>query len=45
MKKLNIFMLLLAGSLLWTGCSNDRDDNPVFQEPTGFNLNTPEFFF
>lgn len=42
MKKLNIFMLLLAGSLLWTGCSNDRDDNPVFQEPTGFNLNTPE---
>ena len=27
MKKLNIFMLLLAGSLLWTGCSDDRDDN------------------
>lgn len=42
MKKLNIFMLLLAGSLLWTGCSDDRDDNPVFQEPTEFNLNTPE---
>lgn len=41
MKKLNIFTLLLAGSLLWTGCGDDRDDNPVFQEPTEFNLNTP----
>ena len=41
MKKLNIYMLLLAGSLCWTGCGEDRDDNPVFQEPTEFNLNTP----
>ena len=41
MKKLNIYVLLLAGSLCWTGCGEDRDDNPVFQEPTEFNLNTP----
>lgn len=41
MKKLNIFILLLSGSLLWTGCGDDRDNNPVFQEPTEFNLNTP----
>lgn len=41
MKKLNILMLLLTGSLLWTGCGDDRDNNPVFQEPTEFNLNTP----
>lgn len=41
MKKLNIFILLLSGSLLWAGCGDDRDDNPVFQEPTEFNLNTP----
>lgn len=41
MKKLNILVLLLTGSLLWAGCGDDRDDNPVFQEPTGFNLNTP----
>lgn len=41
MKKLNIFILFLSGSLLWTGCGDDRDDNPVFQEPTEFNLNTP----
>lgn len=41
MKKLNIVMLLLTGSLLWAGCGDDRDDNPVFQEPTEFNLNTP----
>lgn len=41
MKKLNILVLLLTGSLLWAGCGDDRDDNPVFQEPTEFNLNTP----
>lgn len=41
MKKLNIYMLLLACSLFWTGCGEDRDDNPVFQEPTEFDLNTP----
>ncbi|WP_288205368.1 SusF/SusE family outer membrane protein [uncultured Parabacteroides sp.] len=41
MKKLNIFILLLSGSLLWAGCGDGRDDNPVFQEPTEFNLNTP----
>lgn len=41
MKKLNIVTLLLTGSLLWAGCGDDRDDNPVFQEPTEFNLNTP----
>lgn len=41
MKTLNIYMLLLACSLFWTGCGEDRDDNPVFQEPTEFDLNTP----
>lgn len=41
MKKLNIVTLLLTGSLLWAGCGDDRDNHPVFQEPTGFNLNTP----
>lgn len=41
MKKLNIYMLLLAGFIMLTGCGEDRDDNPVFQEPTEFNLNTP----
>lgn len=41
MKKLTILMLLLAGLLLWTGCGDDRDGNPVLQEPTEFNLNTP----
>lgn len=41
MKKLTILILLLAGLLLWTGCGDDRDGNPVLQEPTEFNLNTP----
>lgn len=41
MKKLNIATLLLTGILLWTGCGDDRDDNPVFQQPTEFNLDTP----
>lgn len=41
MKKLTILILLMAGLLLWTGCGDDRDGNPVLQEPTEFNLNTP----
>lgn len=41
MKILNIVMLLLTDSLFWTGCGDNREDNPVFQEPTGFNLNIP----
>ena len=41
MKKLNIYMLLLAGSLCWTGCGDDRDVNRFFRTNQRVDLNTP----
>ena len=43
MKKLNIFASLLAGVLMFSSCESDRDDNPVFKEPTAFTLNVPAY--
>lgn len=41
MKKLNILATLLLGTLLFTGCNSDRDDNPTFTLPSSFKLNVP----
>lgn len=42
----NIFksaLLLMAGVLMFTSCSDDRDSNPVLQQPDSFVLNTPAY--
>ena len=36
-------MLLLAGLSFFTACEDDRDSNPVIQQPTEFILNTPVY--
>lgn len=41
MKKLNILTFMLMGVALMTACEDDRDSNPIIQEPTTFVLNTP----
>ena len=43
MKKLHILASLFAGALMFSACETDIDDNPVFQEPTKFVLNTPAY--
>lgn len=44
MKKNLLYMLLLtAGLQLTTACNDDRDSNPVVQQPTTFQLNTPAY--
>ncbi|MBQ6649432.1 MAG: SusF/SusE family outer membrane protein [Muribaculaceae bacterium] len=42
----NIFksaLLLMAGALMFTSCSDDRDSNPTLQQPSTFVLNTPAY--
>ncbi len=42
----NIFksaLLLMAGALMFTSCSDDRDSNPTLQIPESFVLNTPAY--
>ena len=42
----NIFksaLLLMAVAFMFTACSDDRDSNPVLQQPTSFVLNTPAY--
>lgn len=36
-------LLLLCGAAFLTACDDDRDNNPVLQEPTSFTLNTPAY--
>jgi hypothetical protein len=43
MKSIKILASLFAGLVLTTACSSDRDSNPVYQEPSVFQLNTPAF--
>ena len=42
----NIFksaLLLMAVAFMFTACSDDRDSNPVLQQPSSFVLNTPAY--
>ena len=42
----NIFksaLLLMGAALMFTSCSDDRDSNPVLQQPESFVLNTPAY--
>lgn len=41
MKKISILAFLFAGIFSFSACDSDRDSNPVLQEPTEFELNTP----
>ncbi len=41
MKKLNILAGLFLGCVAFTACEDDNDSNPVVQQPTTFELNTP----
>lgn len=41
MKKITIIASLIMGLLLTASCESDRDSNPVYQQPTKFQLNTP----
>lgn len=41
MKKLNILAGLFLGLVAFTACEDDNDSNPVVQQPTTFELNTP----
>lgn len=35
--------MLMGAALLFTACSDDRDSNPVLQQPDSFVLNTPAY--
>ena len=42
----NIFksaLLLMGAALMFTACSDDRDSNPMLQQPSSFVLNTPAY--
>jgi len=43
MKKITILASLLIGLFFFTACDDDRNSNPVLQEPTTFVLNTPAY--
>lgn len=44
MKKIFSYaVLLLCGLCLFTACEDDNDSNPIVQQPTSFQLNTPAF--
>ena len=43
MKRLNIISALLAGLFCLTACNDDRDSNPVIQQPDTFVLNMPAY--
>lgn len=36
-------LLLMGAALMFTSCSDDRDSNPVLQQPESFVLNTPAY--
>ena len=36
-------MLLVVATMILASCSDDRDSNPVLQQPTSFVLNTPAY--
>ncbi len=36
-------LLLMGAVLMFTSCSDDRDSNPVLQQPDSFVLNTPAY--
>jgi starch-binding outer membrane protein SusE/F len=44
MKKISIILFLMLGLLsVATSCKDGRDDNPRYQDPTTFVLNTPKY--
>jgi len=43
MKKITILASLFLGLSLFTACEDDRDENPILQDPTTFVLNTPAY--
>ena len=45
MKKINIILAFVLGfaAMAFTSCQSDEDNNPVFQKPTAFVLNTPKY--
>lgn len=43
MKKLNILASMFVGLALLAACEDDKDSNPVIQQPTTFVLNTPAY--
>lgn len=43
MKKLNIFLYFMLGLIAFSSCDEDRDSNPIYQNPTTFVLNTPKY--
>lgn len=43
MKKITILASLFLGLSLFTACEDDRDSNPILQDPTTFVLNTPAY--
>ena len=43
MKKLSILAMLAMGLTFFTACEDDRDSNPVIQQPTTFVLNEPAY--
>ena len=43
MKKITIWASLFLGLSLFTACEDDRDSNPILQDPTAFELNTPAY--
>lgn len=43
MKKNIILASLFVGAMMFAACESDIDDNPTFQEPTTFVLNTPAY--
>ena len=45
MKKFNIILAFVLGfaAMAFTSCQSDEDNNPVFQKPTAFVLNTPKY--
>lgn len=43
MKKLHIIYIFALVVLAFTACTDDRDDNPTYKDPTTFVLNTPAY--
>ncbi|MBE6287435.1 MAG: hypothetical protein E7099_04515 [Mediterranea massiliensis] len=41
MKNIKILSMALCGLLAFTACEDDNDSNPIVQQPTTFQLNTP----
>lgn len=43
MKNLNIILICVLGILSLVSCNDDRDNNPKYENPTEFVLNTPKY--